>query len=157
MIPPEKNEYFDLETIVNGKSIKRKIVSHLRLLDFLRDDLRLTGAKEVCSEGECGACTILMDGITVNSCLVLAAEAHGKEIITAEGLNNDKLKKAFEDKHAVQCGYCIPGMMLSADSLLKENENPDREEIKHGLAGNICRCTGYRKIIDAVESAGREE
>ena len=150
---------FKLSLTVNGQQVEREVPTHLRLLDFLRNDLGLTGAKEVCGAGECGACTVVMDGQTVNSCLVLAVEAQGREITTIEGLADIQeltdLQQSFEDQHAVQCGYCIPGMVLSGEMLLERNPHPDREEIKYELAGNICRCTGYHKIVDAIEKAGR--
>lgn len=147
---------FALEITVNGKKERRNIFTHLRLVDFLRDELRLTGTKEVCGEGECGACTVILDGETVNSCLIFAVEADGSAITTIEGLSDGQvlheLQQSFIDHHSVQCGYCIPGMVLSGVQLFKDHDNPTQEEIKEGLAGNICRCTGYRKIIDAVET-----
>ena len=141
---------------INNKSITKSIPTHLRLLDFLRNELILTGAKEVCAEGECGACTVIMDGKIVNSCLVLAVEADGSEITTIEGIGKEnelsELQQAFVDYHSVQCGYCIPGMILAGEQLVKDNPNATDEEIKYGISGNICRCTGYTKIIDAVSS-----
>ncbi len=158
MIAAEHPVQFELELTVNGKPVRRTVATHRRLLDFLRDDLRLTGSKEACGEGECGACTVLMDGITVNSCLIFAVEAHRSEIVTIEGLAEDprcgELLDAFIEHHSVQCGYCIPGMVLSGEQALRDHEHPSREQIQRRLAGNICRCTGYHKIIDAVESAG---
>jgi len=146
----------DIELTVNNNNITKSIPTHLRLLDFLRNDLNLTGAKEVCAEGECGACTVIMDGKIVNSCLVLAVEADGSEVTTIEGIGKDKglseLQQAFVDYHSVQCGYCIPGMILSGEQLLKDNPNATETEIKEGISGNICRCTGYTKVIDAVSS-----
>lgn len=146
----------DIELTVNNKCITQSIPTHLRLLDFLRNELDLTGAKEVCAEGECGACTVIMDGKIVNSCLVLAVEANGAEITTIEGVGKEnelsELQQAFVDYHSVQCGYCIPGMILAGEQLLKDNPNATEKEIKQGIAGNICRCTGYTKIIDAVYS-----
>lgn len=143
-----------IELTVNNKQITNSIPTHLRLLDFLRNDLELTGAKEVCAEGECGACTVIMDGKIVNSCLVFAVEADGSEITTIEGIGKEnelsELQQAFVDYHSVQCGYCIPGMILAGEQLLKDNHNATEEEIKVGIAGNICRCTGYTKIIDAI-------
>ncbi|MCH8070245.1 MAG: (2Fe-2S)-binding protein [Candidatus Marinimicrobia bacterium] len=136
------------------------VLTHLRLLDFLRDELGLTGTKDVCSEGECGACTVSMDGETINSCLIFAVEAHGSNLITIEGITDkgrlNELQKAFVNYHSVQCGYCIPGIILSAEQIIKDFKNPNRENIKEGLAGNICRCTGYQKIIDAVEVVSSE-
>lgn len=155
MLYNEHPEYFDLIVTVNGCEVRQRVATHQRLLDFLRDDLRLTGTKEVCGEGECGACTVNMDGETVNSCLILAVEAHGSTIQTIEGVTPAKglseLQKAFIDKHSVQCGYCIPGIILSADQIQHDCAHPEYDEIKQGLAGNICRCTGYHKIIDAIE------
>ena len=149
-----------IELTVNDKRIIHSIPTHLRLLDFLRNELNLTGAKEVCAEGECGACTVIMDGKIVNSCLVLAVEADGSEVTTIEGIGKENelsdLQKAFVDHHSVQCGYCIPGMILAGEQLLKDNQNATEEEIKEGISGNICRCTGYTKIIDAVFSLTTE-
>ncbi|MEE8437422.1 MAG: (2Fe-2S)-binding protein [Candidatus Neomarinimicrobiota bacterium] len=146
-----------LSLTVNGKKIRQEVDSDLRLLDFLREELKLTGAKEVCNEGECGACTIIWDGKIVNSCLILAVEAQGAEILTVEGLGGtdslNKLQQAFIDKHSVQCGYCIPGFVIAGYQLLKDEAVPSTETIREKLAGNICRCTGYEKIIKAVESA----
>ncbi|MCF7797293.1 MAG: (2Fe-2S)-binding protein [Lentisphaeria bacterium] len=160
MLHVNTTEWFDLEVIINGRHIRASIPTHLRLLDFLRENLRLTGAKEVCGEGECGACTVLLDGKAVNSCLILAAECHGATILTVEGLQSaagmDDLQEAFIRDHAVQCGYCIPGMILSAEELLTHTPHPDREQIRHALAGNICRCTGYQKVVDAVENSAKK-
>jgi len=157
MLHHSSPEMFKLSVSVNGKPIEREVVTHLRLLDFLRDDLGLTGTKEVCGEGECGACTIILNGKTVNSCLILAVETHRQEIITIEGLADTRelteLQQAFEDHHAVQCGYCIPGMVLTGEKLLERNPHPSRDNIKYELSGNICRCTGYHKIVDAIEKA----
>jgi aerobic-type carbon monoxide dehydrogenase small subunit (CoxS/CutS family) len=127
------------------------------LLEVIREKLELTGTKEACSLGECGACTVILDGKAVNSCLVLAVEAKGKEILTIEGLRQNgelhPLQKAFIDEGAVQCGFCTPGMILSAKALLDKNPDPDEDEIKEALAGNLCRCTGYVKIVKAVKTA----
>ncbi len=151
---------FQISVTVNGKLVEHEIVTHLRLLDFLRNDLGLTGSKEVCGEGECGACTIILNGQTVNACLILAVEAHGGNIVTIEGLADTQdlteLQQSFEDHHAVQCGYCIPGMVLTGEKLLERNAHPTRDEVKYELSGNICRCTGYHKIVDAIEKAGEE-
>jgi carbon-monoxide dehydrogenase small subunit len=129
------------------------------LLDVIREDLGLIGTKEGCGLGECGACTVIMDGKTVNSCLVLAIEADGKEITTIEGLTDgDKLhpvQQAFVDEGGLQCGFCTPGMIMSAKVLLDENPNPTDEEIKRGIAGNLCRCTGYTKIIKSIKTASK--
>ncbi len=128
-----------------------------RLIDLLRVKLKLTGVKEGCSEGECGACTVLMDGKAVNSCMVLAYQARNTEIITIEGLapgeGLDTIQQAFADHGAVQCGYCTPGMIMSTKALLLHNQRPSEAEIKEALAGNLCRCTGYVNIIKAVQAA----
>lgn len=155
-----QDDWFDIEVTVNGRLVQRRIPTTMRLLDFLREELHLTGAKLVCGEGECGACTVFLNGKTVNSCLIFAVEAHGGEIVTIEGLGNRQrftpLQRAFIEAHAVQCGYCIPGMILSAEYLLQRKPLPDRSEIREALAGNICRCTGYQKIIDAVELCAQQ-
>ena len=139
---------------VNGINYTKDINPSTRLIDFIRDDLKLKGTKEGCGEGECGACTVIVNGKTVNSCLMLASSADGKNVITIEGITNkDKLhpiQEAFMEVGAVQCGYCTPGMILSAKALLDEKPNADEEEIKESLSGNLCRCTGYKKIIQAV-------
>jgi len=127
------------------------------LVQLLRDDAGLTGTKEGCGEGDCGACTVLLGGVPVNSCLVLASEADGKEILTVEGLSREwglhPLQQAFVEEGAVQCGYCIPGMLLSAKALLDENPAPTEAEIRGAIAGNLCRCTGYVRIVQAIQSA----
>ncbi|MBL4938303.1 (2Fe-2S)-binding protein [Clostridium sp. YIM B02515] len=141
---------------VNGKSHETEISSNLRLIDFLRDELKLKGTKEGCSEGECGACTVIVNGKTVNSCLVLAASCNNAEITTIEGIGSDELhplQKAFMEVGAVQCGYCIPGMLLSAKAILDKNLNASEEEIREGISGNLCRCTGYQKIVEGVTLA----
>ncbi len=140
---------------VNGEKREIEIDENSRLLDLLRDDLGLTGTKEGCGEGECGACTVIMDGQTVNSCMVMAFQADGSDIITIEGLEKDgklhPVQKAYVDVGAVQCGFCIPGMVLSTKALLDKNEDPTEEEIREGLSGNLCRCTGYSKMMDATK------
>ena len=144
---------FPIELTVNGQRRAIEVAVHHTLLDVLRDDLGLTGAKECCLVGECGACTVILDGRTVDSCLVLAAEADGSEITTVEGLADERLaplQQAFLDKGAVQCGFCIPGQLLSAHALLADNPHPSLPEIQEGLAGNLCRCGCYRQITDAV-------
>ena len=132
----------------------------MTLLQFLRDTLDLTGAKEGCNEGECGACVVLLDGVPINSCLTLAVEADGREVTTVEGLASDgrlhPVQAAFLRHQAVQCGFCTPGMVLSAVGLLRVNPDPTEDEIRTALAGNLCRCTGYRQILDAVKDAATE-
>lgn len=126
------------------------------LLEVLRDDLHLTGTKESCGEGVCGSCTVLVDGMPVRSCLTLAVAVQGKEITTIEGLREGEklhpVQEAFVNHHAIQCGFCSPGMILTSYALLTENSNPTEEEIRRAISGNVCRCTGYAKIIDAVKS-----
>jgi carbon-monoxide dehydrogenase small subunit len=128
-----------------------------RVLDLLREDFKLTSVKEGCSEGECGACTVIVDGKAVTSCIMLAPQIDGSEVITLEGLSKngelDIVQESFVEAGAVQCGFCTPGMVLSAKALLMENPNPSKEEIKTAVSGNLCRCTGYKKIVDAVEIA----
>ncbi len=145
---------------VNGKKIEAKVRPHQTLLDFLRDELGLTGTKRGCEIGECGACTVLMDGKAVNACLVLVPQIDGREIITVEGLSDGMhlhpLQEAFLDHDAVHCGFCTPGMLLSAKALLDGTANPSEEDIRTAIAGNLCRCTGYQQIVDAiVQAAGR--
>ena len=141
---------------VNEKNYELEVAPDERLLDTLREQLRLTGVKEGCSVGECGACTVLLDGKAVHSCMILTAQVDGSEVMTVEGLEKDgeldPLQQSFIDHQAVQCGFCIPGMLMSAKSLLNENPDPDREDIKTAIEGNLCRCTGYEQIIEAVEA-----
>jgi carbon-monoxide dehydrogenase small subunit len=143
-----------IQVEVNGVLESRRVEGNQTLLSFLRDTLDLTGAKEGCNEGECGACVVLLDGVAVNSCLILAAEADGHEIATIEGIGKGQelhpLQRAFLKHHAVQCGFCTPGVILSTLSLLKQNPHPSEQEIREALSGNLCRCTGYRQIIDAI-------
>ncbi|NLV77710.1 MAG: (2Fe-2S)-binding protein [Tissierellia bacterium] len=147
----------EIQLNVNGKDYSLNIDENMRLIDLLRDKLGLLGTKEGCGEGECGACTVIMDGETVTSCLVMAFQAHGSEILTIEGLESNgkihPIQQAFIDVGAVQCGFCTPGMIMSAKALLDKNPNPTREEIREGISGNLCRCTGYNKIVDGVELA----
>jgi len=142
---------------VNGSEYDVIVESHMLLIDILRDGLGLTGTKYACGAGDCGACTVLIDGRPSFSCLTLAVTAVGKSIVTIEGLTEEgelnPLQQAFVDAGAIQCGFCTPGMILSAKALLEENSEPSRDEIKRALAGNLCRCTGYVKIVDAVETA----
>jgi aerobic-type carbon monoxide dehydrogenase small subunit (CoxS/CutS family) len=139
---------------VNGRSVDLELPPHHTLLDVLRDVLRLTGTKECCSEGECGACTVLVGRQAVCSCLVLAVEMDGQHVTTIEGLASDgqlnPLQEAFVTTGAVQCGFCIPGMIMAAHQLLASKPHPTRAEVQEGLAGNLCRCGGYSRILDAV-------
>lgn len=136
---------------VNGISYSTKTSPSTRLLDYLREELKLTGTKEGCGEGECGACMVILDGQAVNSCLVLLGQCHGREVTTIEGIDAPELFSAFEKTGAVQCGYCTPGFVVSAYALLQQNPHPTEAEIKEALSGNLCRCTGYKKIVEAVE------
>lgn len=151
----------EVELTVNGTKHKLEVGSQERLLDTLRDELKLTGTKEGCSVGECGACTVIVDDLAVNSCMVLTAQVDGSEIITVEGLESKSglhpLQKAFIEKQAVQCGFCTPGMLMSALALLNSNPEPSKEEIKTALEGNLCRCTGYQQIIEAIEAATKKD
>ena len=143
-----------LNCIVNGEKISREIKDDELLLTFLREDLGLTGTKEGCGEGDCGACTVLVDGVSVNSCLYLAALTEGKSITTIEGIAKDgelsEIQSAFIRHGAIQCGFCSPGMIVSAEYLLSQNPDPTPEEIRRGLSGNLCRCTGYQQMVDAI-------
>ena len=144
-----------IKLTVNGDIIEKNIDPTKRLIDFLRDDLDLTGTKEGCSEGECGACTVLINDDAVTSCSVLAGQVDGDEIVTIEGLEKsgelDIIQQAFIEKGAIQCGFCTPGMIMSCKALLIKNPEPTVEEIKRAIEGNLCRCTGYIKIVEAVE------
>jgi len=146
-----------VELTINGKKRKVETTASTRLLDLIRDDLRLTGTKEGCGKGECGACTVIMNGNLVASCLILAPQADGAVITTIEGIGDNKcldpVQEAFIETGAVQCGFCTPGMILAVKKLLEENLHPDEEEMKRGISGNLCRCTGYHKIFDAVRLA----
>ena len=142
---------------VNGKAHTVEAYPASRLLDVLRDDLRYTGCKEGCGEGECGTCSVFLDGTVVNSCLVPIAQVEGRKVGTVEGISEDPVGKILQEKfiehNGAQCGICTPGMLTAAMSLLERNAEPSLEQIKDGLAGNLCRCTGYKKIFDAVEDA----
>jgi carbon-monoxide dehydrogenase small subunit len=148
-----------LEFTCNGATVRLEVDGSIRALDLLRDQLGLTGTKEGCGRGECGACTILLDGVAVSSCLLYAAKLQGREVLTIEGLSQGNglhaLQEAFLEEGAVQCGYCTPGMILSAKALLDRRPDPGDEEIAEALSGNICRCTGYGKILKAVRRAAR--
>jgi aerobic carbon-monoxide dehydrogenase small subunit len=146
---------------VNGEWQELQIDCRESLLDLLRDHLGLTGTKRGCDTGDCGACSVILDGKIVNSCLVLAVEADGKSILTIEGLTSEgdlhPLQKSFVEHGAIQCGFCSPGMIMTAKALLDENANPSEEEIRMAIAGNICRCTGYVKIVEAITAVVREK
>ena len=144
---------------LNGEEIDALAQDNMTMVDFLRKEMHLTGTKRGCEEGECGACTILLDGNAVDSCMMLAVEADGHEVVTIEGLQKDgvlhPIQKEFIDKWALQCGFCTPGMILSAVSLLPENPHPTEHEIRDAIAGNLCRCTGYAKIVEAIDAAAK--
>jgi len=148
-----------IEFLVNSEPYEIVVQTNTLLVDVLRDTIGLTGTKKGCGEGDCGACTVLLDGEPILSCLTLAVSCQGRRIETIEGLAQKgslhPLQQAFIEKGAVQCGYCTPGMILSAKALLIRNPEPSKDEIKQGMAGNLCRCTGYKKIIEAVETAAR--
>ncbi len=156
----EPNNY-PLTMTVNDRQVAVEIEADELLVDVLRDRLGLTGTKIGCNEGECGACTVIMDGEPVLSCLVPALRAQGREITTIEGLSHGDtlhpLQRAFVEHGAVQCGYCIPGFIMSAKALLDVNPRPNRDEIKEAIAGNLCRCTGYVKIIEAIEAVAQAD
>ena len=146
---------------VNGTSYEREVETRRLLIHFLRDDLDLTGSHVGCDTGNCGACSVILDGALVKSCMLLAVQADGSRIETVEGLAAEgeltALQQAFSDHHALQCGYCTPGMLMSATALLRQTPQPSADEIKKGLQGNICRCTGYWNIVDAVTAASGQE
>ena len=148
-----------IQLTINGEPVEAAVSTNQTLVQFLRDDMGLTGTKHGCGLGDCGACTVLMDGKAVNSCLVLAIQADGTDILTIEGLaENGKLhplQQAFVDNGAIQCGFCTPGMILSAKALLDEKPNPSELEIRTAISGNLCRCTGYQKIVQAVDEAAK--
>ena len=153
---PKALDQIKLELTVNGDLVRVDVPPFATLLDVLRNDLELTGTKYGCGEGECGACSVLLDGRLVNSCLILALECGGSEVLTIEGLQaNGRLhpiQQAFVDHGAIQCGFCTPGMIMATYDLLEANPSPTEDEVKRALEGNLCRCTGYRKIVDAVLS-----
>ena len=153
---PDAPDQVELAFTVNGELVHVTVSPFATLLDVLRDDLELTGTKYGCGEGECGACSVLLDGKLVNSCLVLAAECEGSEVLTIEGLQKNgrlhPIQQAFVDHGAVQCGFCTPGMIMAAYALLEANPSPAEHEVKRALEGNLCRCTGYQKIVEAVRS-----
>ena len=150
----------EIELKVNGELFKMQVEPRRTLLEVLRENLGLTGTKESCNKGDCGACTVLVDGKPVLSCLTLAIEVQGKDILTVEGLVGEHgvlhpIQQAFVDHGALQCGFCAPGMIMSAKALLDRNPNPTEDEIKEGISGNLCRCTGYVKIVEAIEAAAK--
>ena len=149
----------EIRFLVNEESVSVVVEPHWTLLKVIRDVLGLTGTKEGCGEGDCGSCTVLVDGKAVNSCLILANDIDGRRVTTIEGLacgaELHPLQKAFLEKGAVQCGFCSPGMILTAKSLLDQNPCPSEEEIRYAIAGNLCRCTGYVKIVDAIQSVAQ--
>jgi carbon-monoxide dehydrogenase small subunit len=146
---------------VNGKREHLAVPAHMTLLEMIRDKLALTGTKNGCAAGECGACTVLIDGEPVNSCMMLALEADNHEVTTVEGLAREDgqlslLQQSFAEHNAVQCGFCTPGMLVSAHALLTRSPHPSDEEVREGLVGNLCRCTGYLRIVEAVQAAAEE-
>jgi carbon-monoxide dehydrogenase small subunit len=149
-----------IELTVNGERYEVAVAPWRTLLEVLREELGLTGAKKACDAGDCGSCTVIMDGKAVLSCLILALEAQGKDILTIEGLAEDgqlhPLQAAFVEHGAIQCGFCTPGMILAAKALLDENPRPTEEEVRKGIAGNLCRCTGYVKIVEAILAASQK-
>lgn len=155
----ELNTQITVEATVNGQRVSKQVEARRMLLDFIRDDLNLKGTKRSCDSQVCGACTVLVDGLPVSSCCTLAYEATGKEIVTVEGLARngslDPVQEAFIAESAIQCGFCTPGMVLAVKALLADNPDPTRAEIEANLSSNLCRCTGYWNIIDAVERAAR--
>ena len=147
----------EIKVRINNADLNLKLDPLRRLIDVLREELNYTASKEGCGEGECGACSVIIDGELVNSCLIPIGKVEGKSILTLEGLKSTKkfdiLENAFIDAGAVQCGFCIPGMIMATEALLSKNPNPTEEEIRKGLSGNLCRCTGYKMIVDAVKLA----
>mgnify|MGYP000141236269 CR=1 FL=1 len=150
----------DITMKVNGQTVSRRIPARTNLVDFVRYDMELTGSHVGCEHGVCGACTIRVDGAIVRGCLMLAAQAEGAEVETIEGLSDAgeiaDLQKAFHERNAVQCGFCTPGMLLTAQELLTKNSSPSREEIREFISGNYCRCTGYQAIVDAIDRVAEE-
>jgi carbon-monoxide dehydrogenase small subunit len=151
----------EIRFTLNGREVSAEVESHRMLLEVLRDHFQLTGAKDGCGQGECGACTVLVDGVSILSCLYPAFEVEGKSVATIEGLVGEgnelhPIQKAFVEHGGIQCGFCSPGMIMSAKALLDENPDPTEQEIKRGISGNLCRCTGYVQIIDSIKQAVKE-
>ena len=148
---------FDVEITINGTRYERTVEPRMLLSDFIRQDIGLTGTHVGCEHGVCGACTVLLDGQPVRSCLMFAVQADGHEVLTVEGLGTPEhlnpLQAAFQEAHGVQCGFCTPGILMTLEPFLKSNPNPSEEEIRAAISGNICRCTGYQHIVDAVKLA----
>lgn len=147
--------------VLNGFEVEAEVETHKMLLDLLRDHFELTGTKEGCGQGECGACTVLVDGVSVNACLFPAMEVEGRTVTTIEGLIGEggklhPIQEAFVEAGAVQCGFCMPGMVMSAKALLDENPEPTEEEVRRGISGNLCRCTGYVQIVEAIKLASQK-
>lgn len=155
-----KTQLVPIEIVVNGVKFRETVALFTTLLDLLREGIGLKGTKKGCNSGHCGACTVIMDGRVVNSCLTLAVQADAKEIVTIEGLSLGKklhpLQEAFIEEGAIQCGFCTPGMIMSAKALLDEIKDPSEKEIREALSGNLCRCTGYVKIVEAVQKAAKK-
>ena len=149
-----------IKLTINGRSYELAVPPSRTLVDLIRYDLELTGTKKGCEVGDCGSCTVLLDGKPVNSCLVLAVQADGKDILTIEGMETDDglhpIQKAFVEKGAIQCGFCTSGMILTAKHLLDHNPGAGENEIRRAISGNLCRCTGYQKIVEAIQAAGEE-
>jgi len=159
----EHSQFTDRQTIrlrVNGQEIEREVEARKLLADFLREDLELTATHLGCEHGVCGACTVILNGDSIRSCLLLAVQADGGELLTVEGLarggHMHPLQQAFWDHHALQCGFCTSGFLMSAYDLLQKNPHPSEEEVRHGLSGNLCRCTGYANIVQAVMATAKE-
>jgi carbon-monoxide dehydrogenase small subunit len=155
----DEMEKKQIRVVVNGKSYELRVPPRRTLLEMIREDLNLTGTKEGCGQGECGSCTVMMGGKTVNCCLVLAMEADGEEIVTIEGLADGErlhpVQEAFVKYAGMQCGFCTPGMIMSAKALLDRNPDPSQTQIREGIAGNFCRCTGYTKVIESIGAAAK--
>jgi carbon-monoxide dehydrogenase small subunit len=152
--------FHDIAVTVNGETVRERVEARRTLVDFLRETLALTGTHIGCEHGLCGACSVRIDGEVVRGCLTLAVQCDGADVLTVEGLEQGgalhAIQQAFHEEHGLQCGYCTPGMLVRAWRLLQENPNPSEQEIRDGLAGNLCRCTGYQNIVKAVQSAARK-